>query len=128
MQTLLIVIGGAAGALARYNLGGWAQHRLGSAFPWGTMLVNVSGALLLGVIMRATERFPASGDWRALLAIGFCGAYTTFSTFSYETARQIQDRQWALAGLNSAGNFLLSLCAVFVGFAIGAWFFSTTKG
>jgi fluoride exporter len=128
MQTLLIAIGGAAGALARYNLGGWVQNRLGSGFPWGTMVVNASGALLLGIVMQATARMPGGGQWRALLAIGFCGAYTTFSTFSYETARQLQDRQWLLAAANSAGNLVLSLLAVFAGFAISAWFFGSARG
>ena len=127
MQTLLILIGGATGAFARFSLGGWVQQRLGADFPWATLFVNTSGALVLGVVMRATERSAASGSWRALLAIGFCGAYTTFSTFGYETARLLQDRQYVLAGINGALNVLCTLLAMFAGFAIAARFLESVR-
>ena len=120
-----MVIGGAAGTLARYGLGVWARDVFRSGFPWGTMIVNVSGSLLLGFMMHITERSQGAGNWRALLAIGFCGAYTTFSSFSYETARLMQRERWLPAAGNAIGNLLLSLICVFAGFALAAWVLQT---
>jgi CrcB protein len=121
MLLLLIALGGAAGAVARYGLDGWVQNATGPSFPWGTMLINVSGSFLLGIVVRLLEGLHASPSWRAALAIGFCGAYTTFSTFSFETARLLQHRQWTLAIGNILGNLLLSLFAIFLGFGAAHW-------
>ncbi|MGQ0561574.1 MAG: fluoride efflux transporter CrcB [Gemmatimonadota bacterium] len=117
MTSLLVAIGGALGALARYGVAGLVQGYTGARYPWETMLINVSGSLLLGMVLRLFEALPVSSSWRAAVAIGFCGAYTTFSTFSYETVRLIQDRQWLAAAGNVTGNVVFCLIAVFVGFA-----------
>lgn len=121
MLLILIAIGGAFGALARYGVDGWVQELAGPRFPWGTLIVNGSGSFLLGFFIRLLESVAASPNWRAGLAIGFCGAYTTFSTFSFETVRLIQERQWLAASGNIAANLFLSLSAMFVGLGVADW-------
>lgn len=113
-KILWIGLGGFLGANARYWLGGWVTARLGTAFPWGTFVINVSGSLLLGLLMGALlERWVAPPQVRLLCAIGFLGAYTTFSTFEYETLE--------LAGSGSLGWALLNvLASVCVGF-LAVW-------
>ena len=125
MFFLLIATFGAAGAVARYVLGGWVQESIGASFPGGTLVINVTGSLLLGLIIRLLESLAASPEWRAALAIGFCGAYTTFSTFSFETARLLQARQYGYAATNIAASVLLSIAGVFVGFSIAEWILKT---
>lgn len=91
MTYVLISVGAVAGANLRYLVGGWVADRLGSAFPYGTLVVNVTGSLLIGFLLTiAADRLVA--PWvRTTLAIGFLGSYTTFSTFSYETVALIGD-------------------------------------
>jgi CrcB protein len=114
-----IALGAAVGGLARYYLASAVQQRLGGAFPWGTLLVNVSGSLLLGFIMRYALATPAvSVEVRALLTTGFCGGYTTFSTFSYETAALLEEGQYERAGAYALGSVLLALVATFCGFIL----------
>src|SRR5215471_4451547 len=93
LRYLMIAVGGAAGAIARYVLGNYIGSRLGVRFPYGTFVINVSGSFLVGFILVLLSRTTASQNWRYLIAIGFIGAYTTFSTFEYETLRAIQDGQ-----------------------------------
>lgn len=113
---LVLFVGGGLGATARYGAGLWAERALGEEFPWGTLLVNVGGSLLIGVLMH----FALTADWmtpRAKLALvtGFCGAFTTFSTFSYETLRAIQADDYRVAALNVGLNVVLCLGATFLG-------------
>jgi CrcB protein len=117
---LLISIGAILGANARYWVGDWAAQRWGSAFPLGTLLINLSGSFVLGLfITLATERFMLDPRWRTFFAIGFLGAYTTFSTYTYESMNLINQGQW-LAGLaNLLGSALLGALAVFLGIALG---------
>ncbi len=108
--------GGLLGAGARYVVGTWATDRWGSAFPWGTLLVNVSGSLVLGFYLTlATARFADRATTRLFVATGFLGAYTTFSTFSYEVVQQIQQgaflRAFAYVGMSVA----VGLGAVVIG-------------
>jgi CrcB protein len=117
MRTALaIALGGAAGTLARFGLGTWIQ-RLTSTFPISTLVINVTGSFLLGFLMRWLLSTAASPDLRSALTIGFCGGYTTFSTFSYETARLIESGSWARAGTYVAASVVVSLVATFAGFA-----------
>jgi CrcB protein len=112
-----IALGGALGTLARWWLGGWAQ-RFSAEFPYGTLTINVTGSLVLGFLVRYLTQTPASPELRAALTIGFCGGFTTFSTFSYEAARLLEDGSSVRAFTYMAASVLLSLAAVFAGFAI----------
>jgi len=111
---LLIAIGAALGANARYLIGNWAGHRLGADFPYGTLLVNISGSFLLGFLLTlATERVTISPETRLLLAVGFLGSYTTFSSFAVESMNLGRQGGVWLALLNVFGNNLIALvCAV----------------
>jgi CrcB protein len=113
-----IAIGGAAGTLARYGLGLSAQ-RVSASFPYGTLLINVLGSFLLGLLMRWLLSTSASPELRAALTVGFCGGFTTFSTFSYEAAMLIESGSWPRAAGYVAASVLLSLAATFAGFAAG---------
>lgn len=112
MFLLYLALGGVLGTLARYLLGGWIHAWAGSAFPWGTLGVNLLGSLLLGFAIRATEIIPLSPEMRGLITIGFCGAFTTFSTFSYETVVLMQEGEWGRAGLYAFGSLGLGLAAM----------------
>lgn len=113
---LLIGGGGFIGAVTRYILAAWIGQRWGRSFPLGTFVINVSGSFLIGLLMTLlTERFMANPLWRLLLVVGFLGAYTTFSTFEYETGKLVKDSEMALAGL----NVVLSVFLGFVGLKIG---------
>jgi fluoride exporter len=110
-----IAVAGAAGALARYGLEGLVSRR-GTAFPWGTLAVNVTGALLLGFLFTLMSDRIVVAPWlRSTIAIGFLGAYTTFSTLSYETFRLVEDRAYGLAAANAFGSLAAGLLAVYVG-------------
>ena len=113
-----VAIGSAIGGVSRYLLGGLIQRLLDTTFPAGTLLVNISGSFLLGAILRyAIETPTLSPEVRALLTLGFCGGYTTFSTFSYETVALLEDGEWTRAGLYVGASVLLSLVGVFLGLA-----------
>jgi fluoride exporter len=116
---LYIALGGAAGALARFGLSSWVHSWGGTAFPWGTFAVNAVGSFLIGVLLRATEAAVAWPELRALLAIGLLGGFTTFSTFSYETAMLLSSGAWGRAALYSLGSVALGLAAVLAGIWVG---------
>lgn len=120
MILLYMAIGGAAGALARYGLGGWVQNRAGFGFPWGTLVVNVLGCLLIGFSLRYLEALPLGPEVRAVVAVGILGSFTTFSTFSYETVALVEDGAWARAAGYSFGSLLLGVAAVYVGISLSA--------
>jgi CrcB protein len=114
-----IAIGAAVGGVSRYYLSAAVQHRMGTTFPWGTLVINVTGSLVLGFLMRYAISTPAvSVEMRALLTTGFCGGYTTFSTYSYETATLIEDGQLGRAGTYALASVLLALAGTFGGFAL----------
>jgi len=110
--------GGILGANARYQLGEWIITRWGTTFPWGTLLVNLSGSLVLGFYLTlATERFTARPLTRLFVATGFLGGYTTFSTFSYEAMRLLQAGEPVRALLYVTGSLLAGIAAVIAGAA-----------
>ena len=111
-------IGAAVGGISRYLLAGFIQQRAGPGFPVGTLVINVTGSLVLGFIMRfALQSGSVSPEVRALLTTGFCGGYTTFSTFSYETAQLVEDGEYARAALYVGGSVAVALLCTFLGFA-----------
>jgi fluoride exporter len=98
LRILLIALFGAIGTLARYALQGLVQVRAGGTFPYGTLLVNLSGCFLLGLIAQFTmNHMVISPDWRMAIAVGFFGGYTTFSSFGWETAKMMEDAEWLRA-------------------------------
>jgi fluoride exporter len=115
----LVALGGAAGSVARFGLSTAAQTRWSGALPVGTLLVNVTGSVLLGFILRYALDTPAvSPEMRALLTTGFCGGYTTFSTFSYETVALIEDGDWRRAALYVLLSLAVSLAGVWLGMTL----------
>ena len=113
-----IAVGSAIGGVSRYLVGGMLQRLLATTFPAGTLLVNVSGSFLIGLILRyGVETSSLTPELRALLTLGFCAGSTTFSTFSYESLALLEDGEWTRAGLYIALSLGLSLLATFVGFA-----------
>ncbi len=119
MTYLLIGLGGFLGANARYLVGGWVAERYGTSFPYGTLVINASGSFVLGFfLVLVSERVLAHPNWRLFLAIGFLGAYTTFSTFSFESLALIQERSYFLALANMVGSVVLGLIAALVGMVV----------
>ena len=112
---IFVAVGGATGALARYWLSGWVASAFSGFFPLGTLVVNVLGSFLLGFGMQAMEAVPVSAEVRTMLTIGFLGAFTTFSTFSYETVALLRDGDWTRASLYTGLSFVLGLTAVLIG-------------
>src|SRR4051812_47716475 len=118
MTYIAIALGGVLGALARYVFGGWVQAHAGTTFPWGTLAVNTTGSLLLGFLAHFLEGVIAPPEWRMFATIGFCGAYTTFSTFTYESVRMLQTGEWKLAFAYMSSSMLLGLFAMFAGLRV----------
>jgi fluoride exporter len=117
---LLISAGAILGANARYWLGDWAAQKWGAAFPFGTLIINLSGSLILGFFMTlATERLMLDPRWRLLVAVGFLGAYTTFSTYTYESFNLLAKGQWLPGLINLVGSTLLGVIAVGLGVFLG---------
>ncbi len=112
---IFVTVGGATGALARYWLSGWVNVAFAGLFPIGTLVVNVLGSLLLGFGIHAMEAVPVSAEVRTMLTIGFLGAFTTFSTFSYETVTLLRDGDWTRATLYTGLSVVLGVTALLIG-------------
>lgn len=117
MRIFLLIVFGSAGTLARYALQGLVQYRTGSSFPTGTLAVNLVGSFLLGGIGEfALDRLTIPPDWRIAITIGFFGAFTTFSSFSWETVHMLEDGEWTRAllyvGTSVLGGLLLMLAGM----------------
>lgn len=119
-KILLISIGAMLGANARYWISDWVAQRWGTAFPYGTFLVNVTGSLLIGIfISLTTERLIIDPRWRFLFVVGFLGAYTTFSTYTLECMNLFERGQWLLGLLDALGSVAVGLIAVGAGMFLG---------
>jgi CrcB protein len=115
-----IAFGSAVGGVSRYLLGGLVQRGTSGTFPVGTLVINVTGSFLLGLLYRyATDSAAISPELRAMLTIGFCGGYTTFSTFSYETVRLLEDGEMGRALSYIGLSVLLSVGGAMLGIAAG---------
>jgi len=120
MEYIWVGVGGFVGANARYIVGRFAAHRFGDAFPVATLIVNLTGSFAIGLLLTLLlDRWVAHPAWRLLLAVGFLGGYTTFSSYTYETLLLIEKGGWTRAVVYSAGSVLLGLGACAAGIAIG---------
>jgi len=130
MLYLLIALGGALGSVARFALSGLVAHHIGETFPWGTLIVNVSGSFLIGFFSTLTGpdgRWLVSGEGRLFFMTGICGGYTTFSSFSLQTLSLARDGEWLQAGGNILASVVACLVAVWLGH-IAAAAVNTLKG
>jgi CrcB protein len=120
VRAIWIGLAGFVGAVSRYTIEGWVSDRTRGAFPWGTFVVNVSGCFILGLLFTLlTERFLPHPTLRSALTIGFVGAYTTFSTFAFETMRLGEDGAVLLAATNIVASVVVGIAAVYLGTALG---------
>ncbi len=113
---LYVAIGSAIGGVSRYLVGSWLQRF--SAFPWGTLAVNVAGSFLLGLVVRQLMLPGGRPELRALIVVGFCGGFTTFSAFSYDAMAMLRDGHWARAAGYIGASVLLSIGAVLAGWSV----------
>jgi fluoride exporter len=123
MSYIWIAIGSAIGGAARYWCTGFAARLFGETFPWGTLLVNITGSLIIGFFATLTGpdgRIFVSSTTRQFVMIGLCGGYTTFSSFSLQTRNLVQDSEWLQAGGNIVGSVVLCLFAVWLGHILAA--------
>ncbi|HEY3669539.1 MAG TPA: fluoride efflux transporter CrcB [Acidimicrobiia bacterium] len=118
----LVAVAGALGALGRYGVHGLVQSRVASRFPYGTVVVNVTGSLMLGLVVGLATYQGLDADVRTVVGTGFIGAYTTFSSFSYDTFGLIEAGEVRPALANALGSVVVGLAAATAGFALGGMF------
>ena len=121
MVLMVIALGGALGAVARYGISGWVQGWMNTTFPLGTLVVNVTGSFLLGLSLYLLESTAPTTEMRSFVTIGFLGAFTTFSTFSYEAVVLLQGGEWARGGLYVGGSLVLGLAGLLMGLGLGSF-------
>jgi CrcB protein len=119
MKLLCIAAGGAVGSLLRYGASGAVYSFLGERIPWGTVFVNMVGSFVIGLLWAAFERAGIGENLRAGLLIGLLGAFTTFSTFSLETLKLVEDRHYVMAAGNVVGSCVLGVALAFAGVLVG---------
>lgn len=122
MSYWLIGLGSAVGGILRASLTASFVRLIGPEFPWGTVFINVTGSILIGVLAAVSGpmgRFPLDDDWRQFLTAGFCGGYTTFSAFSLQTLVLAQQGAWGWAAANVIGSVVLCLLGVWLGYQAG---------
>ena len=118
---IMVMLGGATGSLTRYLFGTAIMNRLGPRFPAGTLVINVTGSFLIGLLMTLlTERLQPHPNWRLLLVVGFLGGYTTFSSFEWETLSLVKDGGRWLGLFNIIGSVLFGYAAVWLGSIMAA--------
>lgn len=119
-KVIIVGVGGFIGANVRYWLGAWIDGQFGLRFPVGTFIINLTGSLLLGFIATLTvERALIDPRWRLAIGVGFIGAYTTFSTFTYESVKLLEAGSYGLAALNVLGSTVLGLIGAGLGIVLG---------
>jgi len=122
MGVLFVAVGGAIGSVTRYLVGGWIASRYGSAFPYGTLVINVTASFIIGFFLAfAQERVNLNPNWRLFVAVGFVGGYSTFSTFEYEAIRLLQEREVLLGSIYMIGSVVTGGIAAVGGIALGSW-------
>jgi len=119
---ILVGVGSAIGGVSRYWASGLIANRVGQSFPWGTLFVNVTGSFIIGFFATVTApegRWLVRSSGRNFFMTGFCGGYTTFSSFSLQTLNLAQDEEWLYAGGNAVFNLVLCMVAVWLGHILG---------
>jgi CrcB protein len=127
---LLVALGGALGSVARFWFSGFIAQRVGETFPWGTLIVNITGSFIIGFFASVTGpdgRWLAPSNARLFFMTGICGGYTTFSSFSLQTLNLARGGDWFRAGANCVGSLVLCLVAVWLGHLL-AMTLNSTKG
>lgn len=124
LNTLIIAVGGAIGSVMRYWVSGLVAVRMGKVFPWNTLVVNITGSFIIGILAALTlAEGKVPSTWRPFvvnfLMVGFCGGYTTFSSFSLNTLALINDREWLFAGANILVSVVTCLVGVWLGYIVG---------
>ncbi len=122
MTYVWVALGGAAGAAARFAVSQWTGTRWGWTFPWGTLAVNLTGSLAIGLVMTLLLARGTDPTYRLVLVTGFLGGYTTFSAFSFETLALLEARRWDAAALYVGGSVALGLLATTLGLGLGRLF------
>jgi CrcB protein len=123
LRILLLIASGSAGTLARYALQGFIQYRSQSLLPLGTLVVNLAGCFLLGGIGQfGLDHLAFPPEWRVAMTVGFFGAFTTFSSFSWETVHLLEDGEWVQAGVYVIVSVLGGLFLVRTGMRLARWF------
>jgi len=120
-NALWIFVGGGLGSVARWAVSGWVANTFGQTFPWGTLIVNVTGSFVIGLFASLSEpgaRLVVPSTFRNFFTLGICGGYTTFSSFSYQTLTLAEDGQWFKAAANSIGSLALCLVGVWLGHVV----------
>lgn len=115
MFYVYLALGGVLGTLARFGIGGWVHTWAEASFPWGTLAINLLGSFLLGFALRGAELSALSPEIRGMITVGFCGAFTTFSTFTFETISLMQAGAWFRASLYAFGSLGMGLVAIVLG-------------
>lgn len=119
MNFVIVALGAIAGANLRYVLSRLTAKLMGPVFPYGTLMINVAGSFMVGWFMIwTTERVLVDPRWRLLIVIGFCGGFTTFSSYAFETMAYFEQGQWGLMATNIVANNVLSLMAALAGMAL----------
>lgn len=124
-NALWIFVGGGLGTLARWGVSGLVANTVGGTFPWGTLVINISGSFVIGLFatLTGTEgRWLVSGSFRQFFMLGICGGYTTFSSFSLQTLNLAEDGQWFKASANCVLSLVLCLVGVWLGHILAANF------
>jgi fluoride exporter len=117
---LMVALGGAVGSVLRFWAGSYVSSRMGSRFPYGTFIINITASFVIGLVMTVlAEKAHWSPNWRYLVAIGFLGGYSTFSAFEYETFRVFQDGEFLIASMNVALSVVVGFVSVWLGVVAG---------
>jgi len=116
LRTILLVgTGGFIGSVMRYLLQVFVENRMLSTFPLGTMIANIAGSFIIGIVFALAEKHIMSADWRLFMSVGICGGFTTFSAFAFNNFNMIKEHTWNQLLLNVGGNLILGVFAVYLG-------------